>query len=263
MDILKACDISVSFKERSIIKKLSLSIDKGKIVTIIGPNGSGKTTLLRVLCRNLKPEAGVVSLNGKDIFNMKTKNVAKELAIMTQNHASTGDITVKQLVEYGRFSHRGFLKGKTAEDESTVEWALNKTGMDKFSERIVDTLSGGERQRAWIAMALAQKPKILLLDEPTTFLDICYQIEVLELIHALNREEGITVLMVLHDINFSSKYSDELVIIKDGGIYKSGSPQEVINETTMKEVFGVVGGLSIDKVTSKPIFLPEGLWKEE
>lgn len=263
MNILEACDISVSFNERNIIKKLNLNIDEGKIVTIIGPNGSGKTTLLRVLCRTLKPRNGIVSLNGKDIFKMKTKNVAKELAIMTQNHSDTGDITVKNLVQYGRFVHRNFLSGKTEDDEKAVEWALKKTCMYEFSDRIVDTLSGGERQRAWIAMALAQKPKILLLDEPTTFLDICHQIEVLELVHSLNIEEKITVVMVLHDINFSSKYSDQLVVIKNGDIYAKGSPSEVINETTMREVFRVKGSITADKDTKKPIFWPEELWKED
>lgn len=262
MEIVKACDISVSFKEKNIIKNLDLAINQGKIVTIIGPNGSGKTTLLRTLCRNLKPKVGMVSLNGKDIFKMKTKNVAKDLAIMTQNHGSTGDITVTQLVEYGRFAYSSFLKSKTKEDKEVVQWALEKTGMDKFAHRVVDTLSGGERQRAWIAMALAQKPKVLILDEPTTFLDICYQIEVLELVYSLNREEGITVVMVLHDINFAAKYSDEIVIIKDGGIYAKGIPLEVINETSMKEVFNVKGSITIDESIKKPIFLVKGIWGE-
>lgn len=263
MDILKAEGLSISFGNKNIIKQLDLTIKKGKIVTIIGPNGSGKTTLLRALCRNLRLQQGTVFLNGKNIFKMNTKAVARELAIMTQNHSSTGDIIVKDLVKYGRFAHKNFLKSQTEEDEKAVEWALKKTGMEEFSERIVDTLSGGETQRAWLAMALSQKPKVLILDEPTTFLDICYQIEILELVHSLNREEGITIIMVLHDINQAAKYSDEIVVIREGKIYEKGSPLDVVNEKTMKEVFRVRGIITIDEEINKPVFFIKGRWEDK
>lgn len=262
MNILCGHNISISFKEKHIINNLNLNIDKGKIITLIGPNGSGKTTLLRTLCRNLKPNNGTVYLNGNDIFKMKNKNVAKELAIMNQNHGNSGDITVKDLVKYGRFAHKKLFGNKSDEDEKAVNWALKKTGMDKFSQRVVDTLSGGEKQRAWIAMALAQKPKILVLDEPTTFLDICYQIEILDLIYSLNRENHITIVMVLHDINQAAKYSDELVVIKNGQVYDKGNPLEIINETTMKEVFNVKGSVTVDKEVNKPMFIVKGIWSE-
>lgn len=262
MEILCGHNISVSFKEKNIINNLDLSIDEGKIVTLIGPNGSGKTTLLRAFCRNLRPNEGTVYLNGNDIFKMKNKNVAKELAIMNQNYGSSGDTTVKDLVQYGRFAHKKLFSNKSDEDKEAVNWALKKTGMDKFSHRIVETLSGGERQRAWIAMALAQRPKVLVLDEPTTFLDICYQIEILELIYSLNREDNITVVMVLHDINQAAKYSDELVVIRNGQVYDKGSPLEIINEVTMKEVFNVKGSVTIDKDMNRPMFIVKGIWSE-
>jgi len=254
--ILNAEDIKISIKNKNIIKSFSYSFGQAKIYSIIGPNGSGKTTLLRALSRNLKPSSGDVKLYGKSIYKQNTKEVAKKLAVLSQVHSSMTDIKVRDLVSYGRYSHRAWWKGNNSNDIDMIEWAIEKTGMKKFENRKINTLSGGERQRAWIAMAIAQKPNVLLLDEPTTFLDIGHQLELLKLIYKLNREEKITIIMVLHDLNQAVHYSDELLIIKDGELVKDGSPWEMLEENVFEKIFNVKGSITKDKETGKPIFFP-------
>lgn len=252
--LLRIENLNVSYKDHMIIDNINLNVEKGKIYSIIGPNGCGKTTLIRTMSRSIKPKSGKVLLDNNDIFKMRTKNVAKKMAILCQNNNTISDVTVRNLVQYGRYSHKEWWKGSGEDDNSIVDWAIKKTGLTNFENRKINTLSGGERQRAWIAMAIAQKPEILLLDEPTTYLDISHQLEIMELIARLNKEEGITIVMVLHDINHAARYSDELVVIKDKKIFKKGDPWEVLASNVLRDVFRVEAEIIEDKETKKPIF---------
>jgi iron complex transport system ATP-binding protein len=259
MSVLEAKNLSLSFAQKNVIEDLNLCIEKGKILSILGPNGSGKSTLLRALSRNMKPDSGAVYLNGEDIYKINSRSVARQMAVLPQTPQAPGDITVKELVEYGRFPHQNWWQGRTAEDGMLIAWALEQTGMVEMAGRAVSTLSGGERQRAWIAMALAQKPGILLLDEPTTYLDICHQLEVMELLGDLNQKHGITVVMVLHDINHAAKYSDCIIILKKGNIFAMGQPQAVLTAHTLREVFSVEADIWLDAEHGKPVLVARGL----
>ena len=252
--LLKVENLTVSYKEHKIIDNIDLNIEKGKVYSIIGPNGCGKTTLIRTMSRSIKPKSGRVLLDHSNIFKMRTKDVAKRMAILCQNNDTISDVTVRNLVQYGRYSHKEWWKGTGEEDNRIVDWAINKTGLSNFQHRKINTLSGGEKQRAWIAMAIAQKPEILLLDEPTTYLDISHQLEIMELISKLNKEEGITIVMVLHDMNHAARYSDELVVIKDKKIFKKGDPWEILQSNVLKDVFRVEAEIMQDTETKKPIF---------
>jgi len=253
-NIMEIRNLSISYRDSRIIDNMDLSIERGRIYSIIGPNGCGKTTLIRAMSRSLRPQKGQILLDGSDIFKMGTKNVAKKLAVLYQNNSTMSDATIRELVQYGRFAHKQWWKGSTEQDTEIVEWAIAKTGLGEFEKRKINTLSGGERQRAWIAMAIAQKPEILLLDEPTTYLDISHQLEIMELVAKLNREEGITVVMVLHDINHAARYSDELVVIKDRRIFKRGDPWTVIESEVLKSVFRVEAQIIRDADIDKPVF---------
>jgi iron complex transport system ATP-binding protein len=259
MSVLEAKNLSLGFAQKNVIEDLNLCIEKGKILSILGPNGSGKSTLLRALSRNMKPDSGAVYLNGEDIYKISSRSVARQMAVLPQTPQAPGDITVKELVEYGRFPHQNWWQGRTAEDGTLIAWALEQTGMVEMADRAVSTLSGGERQRAWIAMALAQKPGILLLDEPTTYLDICHQLEVMELLGDLNQKHGITVVMVLHDINHAAKYSDCIIILKKGNIFAMGQPQAVLTAHTLREVFSVEADIWLDAEHGKPVLVARGL----
>jgi len=252
--ILTVKDLAAGYNKRRIIEGIDLEIERGKIYAIVGPNGCGKTTLLRVLSRSLKPREGTVLLDGSSIFEMNTKKVAQKMAVLSQNNNSASDVSVKTLVSYGRYAHKAWWQGNDAIDTEVVAWAIEKTNLSGYEERKINTLSGGERQRAWIAMALAQKPQILLLDEPTTYLDISHQLEVMELIQRLNREEGITILMVLHDINHAARYADRLIVMRDGGIVSEGDPWEVLQHGMLSDVFGVDAVLAREAESGKPIF---------
>lgn len=251
--ILQIDNLTVSYKEKKVIDSINLDITKGKVYSIIGPNGCGKTTLMRTMSRGIKPKSGQVLLYGKSIFKIKTKNVAKKIAVLSQNNNTISDVTVRQLIGYGRFAHKEWWKG-IDDDNEIVDWAINKTNLMDFENRKINTLSGGERQRAWIAMSIAQKPEVLLLDEPTTYLDISHQLEIMELISRLNKEDGITIVMVLHDINHAARYSDELIVIKDQKIFEKGDPWTILGGNVLKDVFKVEAEISTDKDTNKPIF---------
>lgn len=252
--VLRVNNLSVSYKYTEVIENIDLEIEKGKVYSIIGPNGSGKTTLIRALSRNLKPKTGQVLLDGVNIFKMNSKQTARKMAVLGQNNHTLSDVTVKNLVQYGRYAHKEWWKGSDREDNRIVDWALRKTGLENLQNRKINTLSGGEKQRAWLAMSIAQKPQILLLDEPTTYLDISHQLEIMELISRLNKEEGITIVMVLHDINHAARYSDELIVVKDKKIYKRGDPWVILENSVLREVFGVETEIRLDKETSKPVF---------
>lgn len=244
--MLAAESLALGFNRRAIINSITLQIERGDIVSIVGPNGSGKSTLLKGLSRSLKPMGGTVYLNGKSLYEQPANYIARQMAILPQKHEATGDITVRELVEYGRFPHQKWWQGIKAGDDAIVIWAMQQTGVAEFADRTVATLSGGELQRAWIAVALAQQPQILLLDEPTTYLDICHQLEIMELVQTLNRTQGITVVMVLHDLNHAAAYSKQMLVIKQGSLFTVGTPAEVINREMLTAVFGVDAEILID-----------------
>ena len=261
--LMKAESICYKIRNKNILTDIDLEIHGGKITSIIGPNGSGKTTLLKLLCRNIRASKGSVYLDGKNILHAGNRSFARMIAYLSQQNECPPDLSVKELVEYGRYSHRPWWRGFSKEDTQTVSWALERTGMSYFSERTLVSLSGGERQRAWIAMALAQKPRILLLDEPTTYLDICHQIEVLDLIRKLNIDEKISVVMVLHDINHAARFSDELVIIKNGKLFACGNPFDVINRENLRRAFHVETDVRYDGADRRPVFYPRTVYYYE
>lgn len=224
---------------RRHLNGVTTTIQKGKITTIIGPNGCGKSTLLSVMARNQKPLEGFAKLENRDLIEYKSKEFAKKLAIVYQQNDIPEDLTVEKLVRFGRMPYSSLFKQESKEDEEAIEWALTCTNLLGKRHNDLTALSGGERQRVWIAMALAQKSDILCLDEPTTYLDIYYQIELLELVKELNTKYGLTIVMVLHDINQAMQYSDHLIVMKDGNILAEGIPQDVITAELMKEVYNV------------------------
>ena len=236
--IIKAQNICVSINDKEIVQNLSLEIPEGKVTAIIGPNGCGKSTTLKALSRIL-PYKGSVTFKGNEMSALSQREFAKSLAILTQSPQAPSDLTVNDLVEMGRFPHRGFLGCGGKDDKEHVEWALAQTGVTAMRNRLLNTLSGGERQRAWIAMALAQRPEVLLLDEPTTYLDICHQLEIMQLIGRLNQELGLTVVMVVHDLNHAIMYADHVVVVKAGKLVTSGAPREIITADLLAEVFKV------------------------
>ncbi|WP_018591117.1 ABC transporter ATP-binding protein [Terrisporobacter glycolicus] len=246
--MLRGENISFSYnKDKAFIENLNINIPKGKITTILGPNGSGKSTLLSILSTYNKASKGNVYLEDKNLKNLKTKEIARLIATVHQHNESPTDLDVEALVSYGRVPHNKHCKDKN-EDEKIIDWAIKSTNLEDIKDNKVMSLSGGQRQRAFIAMALAQKTDVLLLDEPTTYLDIYHQIEILELVKKLNEDHKITIIMVLHDINQAIKYSDNIVIMKDGKIIEEGNPQKVINENTIKSVYNVEGVIcNIDK----------------
>ena len=240
-DGFRVYHLGVSIKGKAILKDISLNFTMGRRTAIIGPNGAGKSTFLRAISGLNNDYEGTIELNGKGIRHMGRQKLARKLAILPQGLQAPPDTTVGTLVDYGRFPYRSWYGGSqdASVDREAVEWALSVTKLEPFKDRQVMTLSGGERQRAWIAMALAQKPEILLLDEPTTYLDIAHQLEVMNLIESINREYGMTVIMVLHDINHALQYADELVVIKEGRLFAQGSPDEILTVDLIRDVFGV------------------------
>lgn len=250
--------LTLGYGKRAVVEGLSLGLIDGQITTIIGPNGCGKSTLLRAMARLLKPREGVVYLDGQAIQRFSTKEVARRLGLLAQHSMLPDGITVEDLVRRGRFPHQGFFQPPTRADRDAVERALELAGVVGLRDRQVDELSGGQRQRAWIALVLAQETRTLLLDEPTTYLDVAHQQEVLELVRRLNREEGRTVVMVLHDINQAAATSDRLVAMRDGMIVADGAPQEVLAPETLYGIFGVMCDVVRHPGDGSPISIPRG-----
>lgn len=234
-------NISFSYDDKEFINNLDIKIEKGKITTIIGPNGSGKSTLLGMLCSVNKIKNGCIYIDGKNIINYKSKLLAQIIATVYQQNNVPEDIVVEDLVAYGRIPHKGYFEKNNGNDHKIIEWAIKSTNVEHLKNKPISHLSGGERQRVFIALALAQKPKVLFLDEPNTYLDIFNQIELLELVKKLNKENNITVVMVLHDINQAVKYSDNLVIMKNGKIMKFGKSEDIINAEIIESVYNVKG----------------------
>lgn len=258
MSILTTSHLSLAYDNASIIHDLSLVIPGGKMTVLVGPNGCGKSTLLRGISRLLKPRGGSVILDGQNIWTLPTKELAKRLGILPQGPVAPEGLTVHELVAQGRYPHQSWLQQWSAEDERITREALEITHIADFADRPVDTLSGGQRQRAWIAMTLAQDSDLILLDEPTTFLDLAYQIEVLDLLRDLNAERGKTIVMVLHDLNHACRYADVLVAVRDGHIAAQGAPEAVVTETMVREVFGIDCRIIPDPITHTPLVVPVG-----
>ncbi|MGI6092305.1 MAG: ABC transporter ATP-binding protein [Negativicutes bacterium] len=256
--MLEASHISLAFGKQYLFKDFCLTINGGEILSIIGPNGSGKSTLLKTLARNIKPEQGTVLLDSKAISSYGHSALARLMAVLPQSTSAPSDLTVRELVEYGRFPHQHWWKNTKREDSFALDWAMERTKLASLADRLVSTLSGGERQRVWLAMALAQKPRILLLDEPTTYLDICHQLEILELVTTLNRSEGITVVMVLHDMNHAARYSDRIAVLQKGSLFAVGTPEQVIKADTLREVFNVEADIWLDN-NNRPVCIPHCL----
>lgn len=233
-------ELSFQYKNSPpIIKGMSTQFAEGKITTIIGPNGSGKSTLLGLMARNFAPNSGQILIDGRELQTIKTKELARLLAVVHQQNEAPYDLTVERLVSYGRLPYRHMFSQERDEDREAIEWALACTKLAEYRDRRLNELSGGQKQRAWIAMALAQKTTVLFLDEPTTFLDIYYQIELLDLVKELNEQHSLTIVMVLHDVNQAVRYSDELKVVKDGQIIAEGAPETVMTSELMKTVYDV------------------------
>lgn len=254
--MISANSIKVGYEDRTIISDLTVNIKKGEVVSIIGPNGSGKSTLLKSLSRLLKTEQGEIMIMDNSINSMKSNEVAKVLSMLSQHNSSPSDISVKELVYYGRIPHKKWYESRTKNDEEVVNWALENTGISHYADRKVFQLSGGERQRVWLAMALAQQPKVLLLDEPTTYLDMCHQLELMELVQEINEKFNMTIVMVLHDLNQAARYSSRVIIMKDGSIVADGNPESVICKDIIHEVYNVKCCISKDPINNKPHIYP-------
>ncbi len=263
MDRLITEDLSISYGEQLIVKNLSVTIPDKKITTIIGSNGCGKSTLLKAITRIISHQSGSVLLDGKDISKENTKSLAKKMAILPQTPDSTSGLTVVELVSYGRFPYQNGFGRLTKKDIEVIEWALEVTGTADYKYRSVDALSGGQRQRVWIAMALAQETEIIFLDEPTTYLDMAHQLEILELLQKLNQEQERTIIMVLHDLNQAARFADYIIALKDGEIVKAGSCEEVITQDVLKKIFEIDAVIGQDPRTNKPMCITYNLLKGE
>ena len=250
-------NITIAYNKKVILRDLSMEIPKGKIVTLIGQNGCGKSSLLKTVSKAVNAKKGRVIFCDRELKEYKPKLLAQKIAYLAQVHTSPPDIDVSTLVSYGRYPYTKLGKGLTFHDRDIIEKAIAMTGLSSLKERRLATLSGGERQRAWIAMTIAQEPEILILDEPTTYLDIGYQMEVLELVKRLNRELGITILMVLHDLNLAARYSDYLYVVKNAGLYAQGTPGEILIEENLRDVFAIEASIKVDERHSCPYFIPD------
>lgn len=252
-------NVSIAFGKKEILRDISMDFEKGKITTIIGPNGCGKSSLLKTVSRTVVPKKGSVIFEGKSIGSYAPKELARKIAYLPQVHMSPKDIDIRTLVSHGRFPYRRFGQGLTEEDGRIIDEALRLTDLDHMGNRLLNNLSGGEKQRAWIAMTLCQQPQVLLLDEPITYLDIGYQMEVLELIRELGARLKITIVMVLHDMNFTARYSDQIYVLKDGAVNDYGKPKEIIEREHLKRVFKIDCQTFVDEKNHCPFIIPERL----
>lgn len=256
---LNTVQLQLSYDHRTIVEDLNIQIPDGQITALVGANGSGKSTILKAMARIMQPTGGQVLLDGKSIHKQSTREVAKQMAILPQNPTAPEGLTVTELVSFGRFPYQKGFGSLKAEDKDMVQWAIEVTGMSEFHDRPIDQLSGGQRQRAWIAMALAQDTDILFLDEPTTYLDMAHQLEVLHLLERLNRTAGRTIVMVVHDLNHASRYAQHMIAINQGKEVAYGSPVEVMTVEVLREVFGIEADIVKDPRSGLPLCLPYAL----
>lgn len=250
-------DVRVTFGKHEVLKGITAQIEQGSMVTFLGRNGCGKSTLLKVVTANLKPDNGHIKITGRALKSFKTNEMAQEVAFLPQVHEIPRDMTAEELVACGRYPYQHWWSGVSTHDREVIHEVMEKTNTLHLKDRLAVNLSGGERQRVWIAMALAQEPKILLLDEPTTYLDICHQLEVLELVSSLNQKENLTVVMVLHDINQAIRYSSEIFVLEDGIIKRHGAPLDVLNSEAVADIFEVDADVEVRK--GKPSIIINGL----
>lgn len=254
--LLHAQDLHVGYGDRAVLRGLDLNLPDGAVTAIVGPNGCGKSTLLRSVGRVLRPSGGAVLLDGEPVHELPTRRVARSLGLLPQANVVPEQLTVRDLVARGRFPHRGAFGRWTAQDEDAVTAAMTATGTITLADRVVDELSGGQRQRVWVALVLAQQTPVLLLDEPTTYLDLAHRLEILNLLRELNAERGITVVMVLHDLNEACRYADHLVAMRDGEVVSEGAPVEVVTPDLVRQVFGVECLTVPDPVAGTPMIVP-------
>lgn len=255
MSCISTKNLNISYGNLDIVKDLNLDIPKGKITTIIGSNGCGKSTILKTIARIIQPKSGDIFVNNINIKEQSPKELAKTMAVLPQSPQAPSGLTVEELIAYGRFPHqKGFGKMKK-EDNDIVTWALKSTGIEEFRERPMEALSGGQRQRAWIAMALAQQTDILILDEPTTYLDLAHQLEILKLLEELNRKQGTTIVMVIHELNNAARFADHMIGVKKGKVVCQGSADEVMTKENLKELFNIDAEIVKDSRNNKPVCL--------
>ncbi len=253
MPVIRVDELSAGYENHMVFSELSASIQKRKITTIIGPNGCGKSTLLKTMGRILKQKSGKVFLQEQDMQAISTKDIAKQMALLAQSSEAPSQLKVEELISYGRFPHRKNMGTLTKRDQEVIEWAMDLTKTLAFRDREISQLSGGQRQKVWLTMALAQETDILLLDEPTTYLDMSHQLDVLTIIEELNNNHGCTVVMVLHDINHAARFSDELIAMKDGSITAIGTPKEILTKEVMRRVFQIEAKIMIDEEIDAPV----------
>ena len=252
MTTLTGENLKIGYEGKTVVSDLSVDFPKNKVTAIIGPNGCGKSTLLKTMARLHKADSGVICLNGRSIAELPTKTIAKEMAILPQSPTVPGGLSIYDLVSYGRTPYQTGFSKMSKHDREMVDWALCVTGLSELKDREVDTLSGGQRQRAWIAMALAQETDLLLLDEPTTYLDLAHQLEILQLLEKLNEEEGRTIVMVIHDLNHAARFAHHIVAMRAGTIIQEGDAEKVISGDVLEEVFQIDALVVKDPRTNKP-----------
>lgn len=246
-------DLEVAYDNHVIIENMNLSIPKGKITMIIGSNGCGKSTLLKTVARIITPKRGEIAINGTNIKEQAPREIAKKMAVLPQSPKAPSGLLVKELISYGRFPYQSPMGGLKEHDIEVVNWAMEVTGIRPFADKTIDALSGGQRQRAWIAMALAQETEILVLDEPTTYLDMSHQLEILLLLQKLNREQNRTIVMVLHELNNATRFADHIIGVKSGKVVFEGHPKEVITEKNLETLYGIKAKLQMDETNTYPI----------
>lgn len=250
---IEIAGLQAGYDHKIVINELDLKIPTGEFTMMIGANGCGKSTLLKTLCRILPARRGVITLNGTELKKQSSKEIARQMAVLPQHPSVPSGIRVKDLVAYGRFPYQSPMSGLGKHDLEMIDWAMEATGITDFKDALVDSLSGGQRQRAWIAMTLAQETPILVLDEPTTYLDMAHQLEILELLRKLNQEHHLTIIMVLHELNNAAKFATHLVGLKDGNIIFEGKPLDVITKENLKIIYNIDASLQLDRTGSYPI----------
>ena len=253
MEAISVKDLSVAYDDNLIIDNMTLSIPSGEINIIIGANGCGKSTLLKSIARVIKPKEGEILINEKNIREQKEKHIARQISFLPQEPVCPSGTSIKELVAYGRFPHQKMIGGLNAHDKDVISWALEETGLVELADREVENLSGGQRQRAWLAMSLAQETDIIMLDEPTTYLDMSYQLEVLQVLEKLNKEKGITIVMVLHEINHAFRFASNIIGLKNGKVICQGNPKRTINKENLKEIYGIDVNLQLSQNKQYPV----------
>ncbi|WP_085522209.1 ABC transporter ATP-binding protein [Tuberibacillus sp. Marseille-P3662] len=258
MSVLEAQSLSVAYGDNLVLDDLNVSIPEGQITVLIGRNGCGKSTLLSTLARLNKPTGGHVLLDGKNMAQRSTKKIARHMAVLPQGPQAPEGLTVLQLVKQGRYPYQSWLRQWSEVDEQAIQYALNVTKMSDLAERQVAELSGGQKQRAWIAMVLAQDTDTILLDEPTTYLDMSHQVEILDLLFDLNKDSGRTIVMVLHDLNLACRYADHVIAINDQNVYAQGAPEDVVTESLVESVYDMNVDITQDPIFGTPMCIPHG-----